>query len=260
MKKSFFLYFTLLAALIMSGCDDIPSGVIDVQPVQVNSHITTAPDNFVYNPIDSTFVTSIYSDKKENLSVTLVVLDPDGRKLFPSPIVLEDNGADGDTVKGDGIYSARLKFSKSYPNGKYTLEYYLTAEGSQKKSFLHYLNYFNGQQNYPPVISELSMPDTIAAGVPLVIVLKVFDANGLDDIKRVSFIFYKPDGTASDPVNMFNDGNTDRDGDQIAGDDLYSYKNPFPESAKGQYRKFEFFAEDRNGTRSNIIIYNLFIK
>ncbi|MGE5364642.1 MAG: choice-of-anchor X domain-containing protein [Bacteroidota bacterium] len=260
MKKSFILYVPLLAALISSGCDDIPSGIVDKQPVQFNSYIRTAPDNFVFNSADSSFVTSVYSDKKEDFSATLLVLDPDGKRLFPSPIVLEDNGADGDTVKGDGIYSARLKFSKSYPNGKYTFEYYLTAEGVQKKSFIHYLNYFNGQQNYPPVISELSMPDTIAAGVPLIIVLKVFDANGLDDIKRVSFIFYKPDGSASDPVNMRNDGNTDLDGDQVAGDDLYSYKNPFPESAKGQYRKFEFFAEDRNGLRSNIIIHNLFIK
>ena len=80
------------------------------------------------------------------------------------------------------------------------------------------------------------------------------DPNGANDILEVYFKVYKPDGTTNDiKVFLFDDGNTQENGDLIAGDGIYSRLILVDQSNdKGTYR-FEFQAKDRSGELSNII-------
>ncbi len=106
-------------------------------------------------------------------------------------------------------------------------------------------------------------PDTVVATDTILILtsLRVSDGNGLNDISEVYFIVYRPDGsTSGNKVFLFDDGNLLQNGDQTAGDGIYSriiFVNQT--NAKGTYR-FEFKAIDRGGLQSNIINYPVLIQ
>ncbi len=94
--------------------------------------------------------------------------------------------------------------------------------------------------------------------------IKVSDSNGLTDIESVYFIVYKPDGTTNNfKTTMFDDGNVDDNGDETAGDGIYSRIIKLDQTnAKGTYR-FEFKAkdvEDFLATQLIICSYSMKIK
>ncbi len=100
----------------------------------------------------------------------------------------------------------------------------------------------------PPVLSNLTAPDTVSrsAGKPIVLSIQVTDPQGLSDIKSVHFNTTKPDGTPADgnPFFMYDDGDKENHGDETAGDGIYSLIIIItPQNAKGEYR-FDFMAED----------------
>lgn len=263
MRKSFYIIGLLFSALLSSGCEKIPTEVVDQKEPAYGFSIQTVPARFIFNQADSTVVTAVraYAVKGEKISIRLNIIAPDGSNFTPSPIELKDNGAaeEGDGVAKDSIYSARIRFSSADMNGLYRFEYTFVSGKTSVQTASHDLRYYNGKENFAPEILDVQMPDTIAAGVPVVIKAKVFDANGLSDIKRVFFTFTRiEDNVVSDEVGMFNDGRTA--GDEVEDDDIYSYKNPFPESARGKTRVFRFRAEDRSGAKSNTITRALYIK
>jgi hypothetical protein len=102
--------------------------------------------------------------------------------------------------------------------------------------------------NQPPVLSELTAPDTVSRRSSDAILLSVraTDPQGPADIKRVYFNSFKPDGTpgSGNPFSMFDDGTN---GDVTAGDGVYSRGIMISASnALGNYR-FYFYAEDLAG-------------
>ena len=90
---------------------------------------------------------------------------------------------------------------------------------------------------------------------------KAMDSNGVNDIKEVYYIVYKPDGSTSGAkLLLFDDGNIEDHGDLVAGDGIYSRLIQINETNdKGTYR-FEFQAEDRSGDLSNIINHFVLIQ
>jgi hypothetical protein len=261
------LYFVIIPILFIFGCDKIPSGVSDPKPDDYQVLKIVAPDVFIYNQNDSSFATTVRLDNVKNISaIWLNYFSSDGNKLNNDEILLEDNGNidNGDTIKGDNVFSAKLSLSKYNPIGQYLIEYYITDNSNNTiKVGIHNFQYYNGQQNYPPIISNLTAPDTIHLinkQIIITISLEVTDYNGQNDIKQVFFNSYlPPDGRPSsqNPILLYDNGTN---GDKIPNDGIYTVIVQLPATgvATGVYR-WEFQAMDRSDSLSNKIIHNVVI-
>jgi hypothetical protein len=105
--------------------------------------------------------------------------------------------------------------------------------------------------NQAPVLSDPSVPDTVSRGRTglYTLTIRVRDAQGAGDIRRVYFNTTKPDGSASGG-NPFAMNDSGENGDAIEDDGVYSLTITIsPQNALGTYR-FEFFAEDLSGAVS----------
>lgn len=253
------LFFISIALLL--GCEKIPTGVLDIR--KDGFHITElkAPAAVIYNN-DSSFTTSIRIDNPADIrDVWMDISYSGGISLF-NHVSLLDNGnhLNADSLKGDNVFSAKVYIGKTNLNGRYSVNYFVNVAGETTPAAIHTFSFYNGQINYPPVISDLVMPDTVKVGESFVFTIKVFSPAGLGDIKKVLFKFIRPDGSVSDVFDMHDDGDIDTFGDQKAGDGLYSFKNSFSQAAQGQSRKFIFQAVSQNDSLSNIITHNIYVK
>ncbi|HEX2963496.1 MAG TPA: hypothetical protein VHO43_16980 [Ignavibacteriales bacterium] len=257
-------YIILFCLALFFGCDKIPSGVSDVHESSYEVTGMDAPADFVFDNADSSFTVTLKLNSSSDIEqVWIDVYSPDGTKMNEKPFQLADNGnkALGDTAKGDNVFSNRYPFSQSYVNGIYKIEYFVqSTDGLTNKVAEHTFKYDNKQTDYPPVLSDLVMPDTVNAGEPFNFSVRVTDKNGLTDVKKVYFKFIRlEDGSASPNVDMWNDGEP-LHGDEIKGDDIYSFSNYFTLETKGKTRQFVFQAVDRSDSLSNIITHNIYVK
>ena len=171
-------------------------------------------------------------DNQNDIKVTATVFDPQGSDdidtvfcdVYPpgSPIsyyhaILNDNGVEGDSVASDLIYTAVFDLSD--------------------------------QLTDPPIIENVVVPENLSRNQEELVLLSatVTDPQGLGDVKNVYFKAFKPDGTPASErpfFIMFDDGDAENHGDEIANDGTYSILIQIsPENNKGSYR-FEFYAED----------------
>ena len=85
------------------------------------------------------------------------------------------------------------------------------------------------------------------------------DNNGLNDIEFVFYEAYNPDGVkvvnskGISQFPMFDDGNTQENGDVTSGDGIYSVLLTFPATTQKGTWRFVFYAKDRGGLLSNAI-------
>ncbi|MGE5354385.1 MAG: hypothetical protein ACM3P0_20040 [Acidobacteriota bacterium] len=257
-------YIILFCLAFIFGCEKIPSGVSDVHESSYEVIGMDAPADFVYDRSDSSFTVSLRLNSSSDIGkVWIDVYSPDGAKMNENPFQLSDNGnkALGDTAKGDNVFSNKYPFSRSYVNGTYKLEYFVQSiDGVTNKVAEHTFKYDNKQIDYPPVLSNLVIPDTVNAGELFNFSVRVEDKNGLNDIKKVYFKFIRlEDNTFSINSDMFDDGDP-LHGDALQGDGIYSFRNYFTTATKGKTRQFVFQAVDRSDSLSNIITHNIYVK
>jgi hypothetical protein len=263
--KKYLLFFLL--PIFLGGCEKKYDNVVNTNLVsyQVES---TSPGRFIYNPSDSSIVISLKVNSSANiLSITSDIYTSNNDKLNNSSIQLLDNGklANGDSSAGDNKYSNKFPLSKSYPIGIYAIKFYITDINNEtKQAAIQNFQYYNGQNNLPPLLSNLNVQDTIKVADPKSVILmtvEVSDPNGLDDIKSVYFTVFRPDGTSSgNKTQMFDDGDFETDGDLKKGDSTFSILVEItPSNAKGTYR-FDFQAVDLGGALSEIISHNIVVQ
>lgn len=118
--------------------------------------------------------------------------------------------------------------------------------------------------NQPPLLSDLQAPDTVRLASQdqlLELRVRASDPNGLDDIQRVVFNSFRPDGSAStgNPFQMFDDGDSNH-GDARRGDGIFSLKIILPASTQTGTYRFEFQAFDKSNEGSNVIIHRITVK
>lgn len=261
-----------LSLLFLTACEEIPDGVIEQTKVYNKVKSISAPANFSYSQSDSILVTTIEFESSKYISkVWLQIKSEDGSTTIISSLPMLDNGnlsTTGDQTADDNIYTAKAGISKRYSNGKYFIEYYVEdnvkpVNQNVSKVAVHFFNYNNNQVSYSPVISNLTIPNSVSRGESFIFTLKVEDQNGLGDISQVYFKLFRPDGTLADPQNglgyflMVDDGNSEIFGDQAAGDGIYSFKNSFSSTAQTGQWKFEFQAKDKSANLSNILTHFL---
>lgn len=250
------LIYALVITAFFYGCEEsVKDGGI-VAPVESPKFTITdfyAPDTVIYSQNDSSFVINVVLDSNSKFDgAWLRLFSPNGEAINKQPVYLRDNGrlVDGDSVEGDGKYSAKLYLSRYNSNGTYELVIYANfALYGNNKVLTHKFKYFNEQINYPPVLYNLSMPDTIEIETPFAFTVQAYDQNGPEDIKKVSFKFIRlEDGTESDFYQM------------TKSDDVYRFENIFSSAAKGKTRKFIFQAEDQSGALSDSLTHYIYVK
>lgn len=248
----------LLLPIIIIGCEQSFDNVIDA--VQNNYQVTlvSPTDSITFRANDSLITIRMnFTSSSEVSDVFCDIIASDQSKLNSSPFQLFDN--DDNRFKND------FPLSEFYPNGIYNIKYYVkNADETLQQVALGSFKYNNGQDNEPPEIANTVIePDTAFVNAPTVIFISVeaSDPNGQNDILKVYFIVYKPDGsTNGSELELFDDGNVDDHGDLIAGDGIYSRLIQVDQTNdKGTYR-FEFQAIDRGGKLSNIIDHFVLIQ
>lgn len=250
------------------SCEKEFDTVIDSQK-QFYQVVSVSPkDSVLFNVQDSSLVVKIqFSPTSSVNSVYAEIINPIGKNFLNGSLPLFDNGKseNGDQTANDKAFSNKIFMKGNDLNGNYDIKFYVNENSNQSKlAAWSTFKYRNGQSNVAPVISDaLVEPDTVVVTDTIAILtsLRVFDDNGLNDIKEVYFIVYRPDGsTNGNKVFLYDDGNLTLNGDQTAGDGIYSRIISVNQTnAKGTYR-FEFKAFDRGGLQSNIINYPVLIQ
>lgn len=258
----------LIAVIFLIGCEKKFDNLIDNSSHNYQVESVSPKDSIIFNVIDSSLVISIqfYSTSKLN-SVYALIIDPAGKNYSSEKIFLFDNGKleNGDLLANDKKFSNKIFMKSRDLTGRYTIKYYVNDDLLANRFAAQTTFVFrNGVSNIAPVISNAFIdPDTLVVTTTTTIQTRVrtFDENGLNDIKEVYFIVYRPDGTTNNiKTLLFDDGNVNDNGDLIAGDGVFSRKIQVNENnVKGTYR-FEFRASDRGGLLSNIINYPVLIQ
>jgi len=159
-----------------------------------------------------------------------------------------DNGLidNGDKFPGDGIFSTIIWIKPviSLPSVRFefkAIDYEGAESNIVERSF----------ENHPPVIVDLDMPDSIkipASGQEAhYFYLTVEDPDGLNDIDSVYF----QNINFPDIRTMFDDGYFSLNGDQTAGDGIYTLRVWIFSSNKPSVNEFHFNVVDKSGARDS---------
>jgi len=266
MKK----FLLLISLVFLTGCEKNFDSIIDLS--QSNYQVTSVSSfpSFTYIPGDSLISLRVVFRSSEDVkSAYGNIYSSENIMLNSNPINLFDNGRseNGDASAGDNIYSNRFPLSQYYPVGNYKIEYFVIDKFDKTKLIaVHNFTYDNGQSNIAPEISNLVMSDVIQAGETILFSVEVADSNGLNDIDFVFYETYNPDGVKvvnSQGISqfpMFDDGNTQENGDVNGNDGKYTVILTFPSTAQKGTWRFEFQARDRGKKLSDKIIHNIVVQ
>lgn len=224
---------------------------------------TTAPEN----PVLSDIILESNHHFADSLTVSVAASDPQGLDDVDSvwgrfsylgeasneeTIYFLDNGLEGDSVAGDGRYSARfIPLAGQFELGYYTL-FIKSADASGNLS-AEVTGLFWSIDGDGPVLCNPLAPDSLqrgSEGTSQVTVI-AYDPDGLADIDSVYFISTRPDGSSNGAhLYMFDDGSTYDDA--VAGDGQYTITIQHPDSSSqlGDY-VFTFYALDIQENQSN---------
>jgi hypothetical protein len=251
----------LLIPLLLWGCEKTYEDLIDTGTdfYQVSTIAGIKDTIDLKNPPDSLLnLRLIFTPQSQVYAAYFDVYNSENSRLNSEPVkmykIIEN------------LYENQFTLKREFPIGNYTVRFSAEGyEGNLKQVAVGNFYFKNGQDNLPPVISNLVIPDTIAKGVTFIFTVTASDSNGLNDIRYVYFELYRPDGSVvQNPpgsgntlILMDDTGDFEHYGDEIAGDGIYSFKNFFlndPSTQTGAWR-FEFQARDRIGDLSNKIIH-----
>ena len=265
--KKFLNLVILLSFILFQSCENIDNTSIetekytpyikseDISPLQFNTTMLQSSNGIVQLNIDFSLFEILNSNEAKRIEqFKYEILNTNDLKLDFSGNIenITSNPIANNNIQHSGKISITIKESDI---GNYLLQIYGTnSETNNSNSIM--TNFVVRRENNPPVIEQAIAPDTIVVNTSIrfVISVRVSDAQGLTDISRVYFNSYRPDGVSSARnLQMFDDGNQNGpSGDMVANDGTYSLGISIDENnMKGSYR-FDFYATDRSGARSEV--------
>jgi hypothetical protein len=239
--------------------------------LEANIHVLSGEGNDPPVLIRTSIPDTVTDASSAEVTLRVHVSDPQGTEtvdsvfawiyppLNPQPVLeleLADDGLIADSAAGDGIFTLQTDLSQTLTiRGVWNVRFQAADKGGLFSRPVATAMFVDAS-NSPPLIQEVSAPDTVSrsAALPLLITARVTDPQGSSDIRRVAFNSYKPDGVPSsgNPFIMKDDGTQ---GDALAGDGVFSITVTItPQNARGNYR-FDFFAEDQAGAVSEIVTH-----
>lgn len=255
--------------IALTACDDAGDGVVDSVSDNLVVQDINAPTSFTKTLSDSIFTTEVVlgTNSYSPDAVWLNIKESTGGDVLRRNISLYDDGnvaVSGDAIANDNKYSMRITMSALDPSGKYNLEYYYSdANNNTRKLSVVQMKYDNGQNNLPPEITNVVLPDTLIIDedtVYAIIAADVSDINGYSDIEEVWFTVTRPNGTSNGAKLFMLDNGKASDGDEAAGDGRFSIVII---AERGQPNlgtfTFHFRASDKSGNLSEIISHTITI-
>lgn len=234
-------------------------GVINRAPVLVQYRL---PDSVYVDEVVPFFIAVRAADPDSLDIIARVVYEIWGPTIseLAEAGVLNDAGANGDSLAGDGIFSiaTTTRFAEWKFGSYHLMVQAYDGRNAASNDLYKILPWAKIRVGVAPQIIAVSAPDTIqlpAAGdKSFLLTANVTDADNNRDIHEVYFDTFRPDGSASsgNPFKMYDDGTS---GDLTAGDYIYSLKIFITsQNSPGNYR-FEFQARDYSSLLSNKIIH-----
>ncbi len=204
-------------------------------------------------------------------SVYFELFYPNGTQVTSSDsntqFLMFDNGnsTNGDLVANDGIFSSKYALDSLAVLGDWKIVVYAIDKQDSISKPIETL--VNVEVNVAPEIGNLDMPGQINKGTPFVIKLDVTDGNGLSNIERVYYQLKDSEGNlivnskGISKFPLFDNGDTDRNGDVTENDGTFTIIVPWPNNNDwlGTWT-FSFNAEDKAKAISNTITQNLEVK
>lgn len=240
---------------------------------ELNTEFYVKPGNFA--PIITRYhiPDTVYVDEIVPFYFSVQATDPDSldfikavtyQILEPSLAIaeqgeLKDQGINGDSLAGDGIYSSETTTAfASWKFGPYRLIIQAFDNHNNAGESISNLPWAKKNVGVAPQILNVSAPEMVQLPITgdksFILTARVTDLDTNKDIKAVFFNTFKPDGSASsgNPFKMYDNGTS---GDAVAGDYIYSLRIYIgSQNSPGNYR-FEFQAKDYSDLLSNKIIH-----
>ncbi len=183
----------------------------------------------------------------------------------PDDTSLYDSGNFGDILAGDNKYSRKVGLSTLSDTNTITYEdtgqVYLEVYAYYRNNMIYTLADSFGLQNLIPNFMWVDAPDTLVlpdSGFSIIkdIRAKVYDPNGMNDIKWVGFNsrHVEPDTMLNNGnyIYLFDDGDEDLHGDVAEGDSVYTVRINFPWYAKTGLIEWGFRVQDFKDDYSEI--------
>ncbi len=251
MKKN----ILILLFVFFISCEKDSESIIEVGNNSKQIINIQIPDTVVYNTNDSTFTAQIeyIGDKINNIEFRVY---SEKGEIFVSKSTELSHVQIKQGLETVWKFSGKAFFGLKNSTGKYLAEF--TGDFSRRQEVLgvKYFLFINKLKNYPPEISNLILPDSINREVEFNFSVKVEDPNGLQNISKVVYKLYKPDGTEqknSNGISEFPLNDNGENGDIKSGDGVFSAKLIFPASVNIGNWKFKFYAVDKSNSISNQI-------
>jgi hypothetical protein len=259
MKKILSLF--IFPLLLFYGCEKNFTEVVDPSSSEQTDNIIVVnlqtPDTVRYAD-QGTFSTSIeLKGAPQTLNVTASLFSDKG----DSPIEESQMGITS-TTDSTVTFEARFTADTNFVSGRYKINYSASSNLLASKYF--YITRII--DNLPPVVSNLVIPDTVSFDEIFTFSIDVYDPNGANDIEKVYYQLYKPDGsliTNSQGISEFplsDNGDTNDSGDITAGDGIYTMRLAIPTGQPAGVWNFHFSAKDFEGNSSNILIHSVTVQ
>jgi hypothetical protein len=281
MKNLLLILIALFLAGIFWSCEKEKSGVIDPQ-LNTPRLLSAATNRTIFN-LDSvdTDITVLaghrYTIRCSVNALASAQYNPKAVSRIAYKLLLPD--MDGTVASGllDSLTQGQPPADSSYwvkGNGdiSFTVDYFaagiyhlnLTAiDINNASSNTITLPIKITRRNIKPQLFNLVVPDTVdrpASGRNLyVFTVAAFDSDGHNDLKSV--FFYRIAPTVGTSITyMYDDGDTRNDGDQVAGDGIFSVIVQIIPAAPLQDQLFLFRAQDNAGALSDSLTHTITIR
>ena len=269
LKAGFLLFSSSVLLFLLSGCENRGIGPVDPAGVPPFLRtVTISPDSVPLTALIP--VNGIYT---VTVRVRAEVKDPSGTGTVGTVVAQLLSPAGGDPLSvsslheespgaGVRIFGGQIQFTATKEDvGTYRVRVIASdAQGVEGNVVDRSLKVT--RINAPPVLSNLSAPDTVtlpsSGSIAIPLSVTAADSNGLSDIREVFFRSLD----SSDPTSkvfLFDDGST-VSGDLVAGDGIYSRIISLSSTNERKTYRFAFQAIDTPGDTSATVLHLLTVK
>jgi len=248
--KSIPFFFSIALILNCNGCSDNP---VTSDAPEVSDLV--APTSVQIDSTDTLFFSIAVRDPQglSNIDRVFFTIKSSDSLLICDTLFMKNDGQDGDSIAGDGIYSYIIVGGEIFTqNDEYLFEFAAFDSDNNQSNIISRIITVNSQPQ--PYVYDLEFPDFLPIGFTdtVCLHLSVRDIQGLDDIDKVYFTIELPGGSIDPDTSFMHD-----DGqfcDNTAGDGVYSYSLTSPDTSyeTGDYI-FHFTAVDFESNQGNTI-------
>lgn len=245
-----------------SGGDSVEEQVPSIKKVVVNANWNLAVTK--YNKVEATVFDPQGNDNIDSVVISFsnsidqaVLID----QLYDDGAYYHEN--DGDVIAGDGIFSNQFDAATNIDTiaGEYQIKIQVfDRDGNSSDPSTISINL---GISLPSEFAYIKAPDTLKSGTQSAYLSAALSqSEGLEAIESISFSLYKhnPDELL-DTRTMFNDGDFENSGDEVADDSIFSYKLNYSFAAERQgLYDLGFTILDKYGTTSNSERYGIYIE